>query len=169
MRLEHPFEPVFDSRSRILILGSFPSVRSREEGFYYGHPQNRFWRMLSAVYHEPVPADILSKKHLLLDHQLALWDAAAQCDIEGSKDSSIANAVPTDLSVILTRAWIEFVLCNGQTAAKLYHRLQEPKTGMKALTLPSTSPLNAAWSLERLTEAWGRALHEIRNGNEGQR
>ena len=158
MRITHPFEPVFDSRSRILILGSFPSVKSREEGFYYGHPQNRFWRVLSLVYGTELPTDIPSKKSLLLDHQLALWDAAAQCDIEGSRDSSIENAVPTDLSVILSKSRIECVLCNGQTAAKLYHRLQEPDTGLKAVTLPSTSPLNAAWSLERLIGAWETEL-----------
>ena len=158
MRVEHPFAPVFDSRARILILGSFPSVRSREEGFYYGHPQNRFWRVLAAVYGEDVPADIPSKKRLLTEHQLALWDAAAQCDIEGSRDSSMGNAVPTDLSVILSRAAIRRVLCNGQTAAKLYRRLQEPLTGIPALTLPSTSPLNAAWRMERLVGEWGKAL-----------
>ena len=158
MRIVHPFEPVFDNRSRVLILGSFPSVRSREEGFYYGHPQNRFWRVIAAVYGEAVPADLPAKKRLLIDHQLALWDAAAQCDIEGSRDSSISNTVPTDLSVILDRAEIRRVLCNGQTAAKLYHRYQEPLTGIPAVTLPSTSPLNASWSLDRLTEAWRKAL-----------
>ena len=158
MRLEHPFEPVFDSRSRVLILGSFPSVRSRAEGFYYGHPQNRFWRMLALVYGEETPGDIPSKKRLLLTHQLALWDAAAQCDIEGSLDSSIANAVPTDLNAILKAARITRVLCNGQTAGRLYQRLQQPLTGLPAQILPSTSPLNAAWSLERLAEAWGKAL-----------
>ena len=158
MRLEHPFEPVFDSRSRVLILGSFPSVRSRAEGFYYGHPQNRFWRMLALVYGEETPGDIPSKKRLLLTHQLALWDAAAQCDIEGSLDSSIANAAPTDLNVILKAAHITRVLCNGQTAGRLYQRLQQPLTGLPAQILPSTSPLNAAWSLERLAEAWGKAL-----------
>ena len=158
MRIVHPFEPVFDNRSRVLILGSFPSVRSREEGFYYGHPQNRFWRVIAVVYGEAVPADLPAKKRLLIDHQLALWDAAAQCDIEGSRDSSISNTVPTDLSVILDRAEIRRVLCNGQTAAKLYHRYQEPLTGIPAVTLPSTSPLNAAWSLDRLTEEWRKAL-----------
>ena len=132
MRLEHPFEPVFDSRSRVLILGSFPSVRSRAEGFYYGHPQNRFWRMLALVYGEETPEDIPAKKRLLLTHQLALWDAAAQCDIEGSLDSSIANAVPTDLSVILKAARVTRVLCNGQTAGRLYRRLQQPLTGLPA-------------------------------------
>ena len=158
MRITHPFEPVFDSRSRILILGSFPSVKSREEGFYYGHPQNRFWRVLSLVYGTELPTDIPSKKRLLLEHRLALWDAAAQCDIEGSRDSSIENAVPTDLSVILSKARIECVLCNGQTAGRLYQRLQQPLTGLPPVILPSTSPLNVAWSLERLIGAWETEL-----------
>ena len=119
----HPFAPVFDEHSTILILGSFPSVRSRAEGFYYGHPQNRFWRVLAAVYGEDAPASIDEKKSLLIRHGLALWDAAAQCDIDGSRDSSIRFAVPTDLSIILSRASIRCVLCNGQTAAALYRRL----------------------------------------------
>ena len=160
MRITHPFEPVFDSRSRILILGSFPSVKSREEGFFYGHPQNRFWRMLASVYGEDVPTDIPAKKRILIDHGLALWDAAGQCEIEGSRDSSIRSAVPTDLSIILTNARIERVLCNGQTAGRLYQRLQQPMTGIPAMILPSTSPLNAAWNLERLVDVWGKALKE---------
>ena len=158
MRVSHPFAPVFDCCSRILILGSFPSVRSREEGFYYGHPQNRFWRVIAAVYGEAVPTDGPAKKRLLLDHQLALWDAAAQCDIEGSRDSSIRAAVPTDLSVIFSKACIERVLCNGTTSGVLYRRNQQPLTGLPATVLPSTSPLNAAWKLGRLVETWGKAL-----------
>ena len=151
MKVTHPFRRVFDGRSRILILGSFPSVRSRAEGFYYGHPRNRFWRVLAAVYGEEVPLDIPAKKQILTDHGLALWDAAAQCDIEGSMDSSIRAVVPNNLSVILDAAKIGRVICNGQTAGQLYHRLQEPVTRMPAVVLPSTSPLNAAWCLERLT------------------
>ena len=160
MRITHPFEPVFDSRSRILILGSFPSVKSREQGFFYGHPQNRFWRMLASVYGEDIPTDIPAKKRILVDHKLALWDAAGQCEIEGSRDSSIRSAVPTDLSIILTNARIERVLCNGQTAGRLYQRQQQPMTGIPAIILPSTSPLNAAWSPERLVEVWGKALKQ---------
>ncbi len=161
MTVTHPFEPVFDSHSRILILGSFPSVRSREEGFYYGHPQNRFWRVLAAVLDTETPEGTEQKKRLLLSHGLALWDAAAQCEIEGSKDSSIRAAVPTDLSVITAAAHIRRVVCNGQTAGRLYRRLQQPLTGLPAEVLPSTSPLNAAWSPERLTEAWRAALKTI--------
>ena len=158
MMVVHPFAPVFDEHSTILILGSFPSVRSRAEGFYYGHPQNRFWRVLAAVYGEDAPASTDEKKCLLLRHGLALWDAAAQCDIDGSRDSSIRFAVPTDLSIILSRASIRRVLCNGQTAAALYRRLQQPRTGLPPIVLPSTSPLNAAWTFERLTEAWKEQL-----------
>ena len=158
MRITHPFDPVFDCRSQTLILGSFPSVKSRAEGFYYGHPQNRFWRMLALVYGEDVPSDIPAKKRLLLDHQLALWDTAAQCEIEGSRDSSIRSAVPTDLSIVFAGTGIKRVLCNGQMAGRLYQRLQQPLTGIRAMVLPSTSPLNASWSLERLAEVWGREL-----------
>ena len=160
MRIAHPFEPVYDSRSHILILGSFPSVRSRADGFFYSHPQNRFWRMLAAVYGEDVPTNIPDKKRLLLDHHLALWDAAGQCEIEGSRDSSIRSAVPTDLTVVLTSARIEHVLCNGQTAGLLYQRLQQPLTGIPALILPSTSPLNAACGLDKLIDVWGKALRQ---------
>ncbi len=114
--------------------------------------------MLALVYGEDVPSDIPAKKKLLLDHQLALWDTAAQCEIEGSRDSSIRSAVPTDLSIIFAGAEIKRVLCNGQTAGRLYQHLQQPLTGIQAMVLPSTSPLNASWSLERLAEVWGREL-----------
>ena len=156
--LRHPFEPVYDADARILILGSFPSERSRAEGFYYGHPQNRFWRVLAAVYGETPPAGVPEKKRLLLSHRLALWDAAAACDITGSLDSSIRRPEPTDLSRILAAAPIERVLCNGQTAGRLYRTLQQPLIRLPAEILPSTSPLNAAWTLEKLTDAWRQAL-----------
>ncbi len=158
MTVAHPFAPVFDADSRLLILGSFPSVRSREQGFYYGHPQNRFWRMLALVYGEETPETIDEKTRLLLKHGLALWDAAASCDILGSRDDSIRAAAPTDLSVILSQARIARVLCNGQTAGALYRRLQAPRTGLPALVLPSTSPANAQWPLDRLCAVWKKAL-----------
>ena len=161
MTVSHPFDPVFDSHSRVLILGSFPSVRSREEGFYYGHPQNRFWRVIAAVCHEPLPENVDQKKRLLLAHGIALWDAAASCDIEGSRDSSIRHAVPTALTKILSAADIRSICCNGQTAGKLYQRLQQPLTGIGAVILPSTSPLNAAWSTDRLTMAWKAVLEHM--------
>ncbi len=159
-RREHPFEPVYDARSRILILGSFPSVRSREEGFYYAHPQNRFWRVLARLLDRPEPKSIPEKKRILLDNGIALWDAAGSCEIKGSSDGSISSVIPNDLSPILKKADIKGIYCNGRTAYGIYTASCEPMTGMKAVLLPSTSPANAAWSLDRLTEAWRIILHE---------
>lgn len=150
----HPFPPVFDAHSATLILGSFPSVQSRETGFYYGHPRNRFWTMLSAVYGEPLPVTIADKRQLLLTHHLAIWDVIASCEIDGSADASVRHAVPVDLSVIFRHADIQRVLCNGKLAGTLYARHLKESTGLEAAILPSTSPANAAWSLTRLTETW---------------
>lgn len=156
--LEHPFPPVVDERCCILILGSFPSVRSREDGFFYGHPQNRFWRMLAAVFGEDVPTDVPAKKALLLRHHIALWDVIASCEIKGSSDASVKNAVPVNIRHMTDVAHIERIICNGSLAYKLYQRHLEPITGIKALALPSTSPANAAFSLEKLVSAWQDAL-----------
>ncbi len=150
----HPIAPVFDANSRILILGSFPSVRSREQGFFYGHPQNRFWRVTAAVFHAQTPLTVAEKRAFLLQNGIALWDVIAQCEIVGSSDSSIRNAIPNDLSVILDAALIGAIFVNGGTAAKYYDRYQLPRTHRNAVRLPSTSPANAAWSMERLTAAW---------------
>lgn len=150
----HGFEPVYDENSRILILGSLPSVKSREQGFYYGHPQNRFWAVTAAVFGQPVPAGIPEKKAFLLRCGIALWDVIAECDIIGSSDASIKNAVATYLSRILSAAPIEAIYANGGTAEKLYIRHQQPQTHRPVIRLPSTSPANAAWSIERLTEEW---------------
>ena len=158
----HGFAPVFDERSRVLVLGSFPSVLSRAHDFYYGNPQNRFWRVVASVVGEGVPEldDVAGKRSLLLRHGIALTDVVFSCDIKGSSDSSIRDVVPMDLSGLLATAQIKAVLCNGGTAGRLYHRWLEPVVGLAAEVLPSTSPANAAWSLERLTERWGRALRE---------
>lgn len=150
----HPIQPVYNKYSRILILGSFPSVKSREEGFFYGHPQNRFWRVLAAVFQEQVPRTIEEKRAFLLQNRIAVWDVIASCDIEGSSDSSIKNVVPNNLEQILHTAPIETVYVNGKKAQQLYIRYLEPETGRKAVCLPSTSPANAAWSLDRLIEVW---------------
>lgn len=150
----HPFEPVFDRDSRILILGSLPSVRSRENRFYYGHPQNRFWRVLAAVFAEPTPETIDEKTAMLLRNGVALWDAVAECDVVGSSDASIRNVRPTDLARIFAFCRIETVYANGRTAAKYYDRYQKPLYGRPIVTLPSTSPANAAWPPERLIDAW---------------
>lgn len=152
--IEHPISHIYDENSEILILGSFPSVKSRDEGFFYGHPQNRFWKVVSMVYGEDVPKTIPEKKSFLLRNHIALWDVIGSCDIEGSADSSIRNVSANDLSVILNHAEIRQIYVNGQTAYKYYRKYSEKATGRSAVCLPSTSPANAAWSLERLTEAW---------------
>lgn len=153
-KVEHPFPPVVGAHSRILILGSFPSVASREEGFFYGHPRNRFWPMLANIFADEIPITVPDKQALLLHHHLALWDVIASCRIEGSADSSIRDAVPVDIRRVLDTAPIESILCNGALSGKLYRQHLQTITGMEAIVLPSTSPANAAWSLSRLTEAW---------------
>lgn len=158
----HPIPPVFDSASRILILGSFPSVKSREGHFFYHHPQNRFWKTLAGVLDVPVPDTIDEKKTFLLSHRIALWDVIASCSIEGSSDSSIRDVVPNDLSVILSTADIRAIFCNGKTSWNYYRKYQEAVTGIPAVSLPSTSPANAAWSLEKLKGAWNVILPYIR-------
>lgn len=192
--LTHGFGPLFNEDSEILILGSFPSVKSREQAFFYGHPQNRFWKIISAVFGETVPGtgspakkdgrpgmdgpsrsggrpeagsdsgeDVLqetiaAKKALILRHHLALYDVIEECEIMGSADSSIRNVVPADLRPILQGSKVERIFVNGKTAGKYYEKYLEPVTGIRAGVLPSSSPANAAWSLEMLTEAWGQAL-----------
>ena len=153
-RLEHPFGPLFDRNSRILILGSFPSVKSREQQFFYGHPQNRFWKVVAAVFGETVPATIEEKKKLILGHRLALWDSIASCVITGSSDASIRDVRPNDLRIILDHCGIRRICCNGRKSWEMYERYIRPETGREALCLPSTSPANAQWSLEKLTAAW---------------
>ena len=148
----HPIAPVFNENSKVLILGSFPSVKSREEAFFYGHPQNRFWRVLAAVCGCAVPETVEEKKTLLLQHGIALWDVIASCDITGSADSSIKNVTANDLSVILSNADIRRIYLNGKATEKIFNKYQ--KCGIPAICLPSTSPANAAWSLEKLIGKW---------------
>lgn len=150
----HPIPPLFREDARILILGSFPSVKSREAAFFYGHPQNRFWRVLAEVFEDAVPADVPQKKAFLLRHQVAVWDVIHSCTIRGSSDASIRDVVPNDLTRILDHAQIRQIYVNGRTAEKMYKKYIEPSIGRSAICLPSTSPANAAWSLERLTDAW---------------
>ena len=150
----HPIPPVYDADSRVLILGSFPSVKSREEAFFYGHPQNRFWRVLAAVYEEAVPQTVEEKKAFLLRNRIALWDVIASCEIEGSADSSIKGVVANDVSRILDVAEIQEIYVNGKAAETYYHRHLRQKLGRDAVCLPSTSPANAAWTLERLIAQW---------------
>lgn len=187
--LIHPIPPLYDETSRVLILGSFPSPKSREAHFFYGHPQNRFWKVMARVldWHGesggcptgsssegscpadcPVPADgpvpavcpvfvpssTEEKRAMLLSNHIALWDTIASCEITGASDSSITNVTPNDLSPILETAKIRAVFCNGAASHKLYMKYIFPVTGREAVKLPSTSPANAAWSVDRLTAAW---------------
>lgn len=154
MKIEHTFEPVFDRRSRILILGTFPSVKSRENNFYYGHPQNRFWRVMAAVLSCPLPVTVQEKKEMLLEHRIALWDVVQSCEIEGSSDSSIRNVVPNRLETVTQSASIERIYANGNTAGKLYTRYCRDSLNTDITILPSTSPANAAFGLQRLIAAW---------------
>lgn len=151
--VKHEFNPIFDENSEILILGTLPSVKSREQNFYYGHPQNRFWKVIAALTNRPLPQTIEEKKRLLLENRIAVWDVIAECEIVGSSDSSIRNAVPNDLHQILDAAQIQHIYTNGGTAKRLYEKFQKdlavPMTG-----LPSTSPANAAFTMDRLLEKW---------------
>ena len=172
--IEHGFEPVFDEHSRVLVLGSFPSVLSRANAFYYGNPQNRFWRVMAACLGATVPpnegeplsnsglatldASITVKRAMLLSGGVALWDVIESCDIRGSSDASIKNVVPAHIERITDAAPIEVVICNGGTAGRLYKRYLQERTGLPAVALPSTSPANAAWRLERLVERWREAV-----------
>ena len=150
----HPIPPLYNAQSNILILGSFPSVKSREGCFFYHHPQNRFWKVLAAVLKEPVPETIEQKTDFLLRNHIAVWDVIASCTIEGSSDSSIKNVVPTDLEKIIRSADIRQIFCNGGTSHQYYRKYQEKTTGRSAIRLPSTSPANAAWSVARLELEW---------------
>ena len=150
----HTFEPVFNKDSKILILGSFPSVKSRENNFYYGHPQNRFWKVLAKIFEEEVPETIEDKKSFLFEHHIAVWDVIESCTIIGSSDSSIKDVVVNDFSKVLENSAIERIYVNGGKAYELYRKYAEKQTGVKAVKLPSTSPANAAWSVDRLCEVW---------------
>lgn len=154
----HPFPPLYSAESRVLILGSFPSVKSREAAFFYGHPQNRFWRVLAALFGADTPCSVEEKTALVLRNRLALWDTIGSCEIAGSSDASIRAVVPNDLRPILAEADIRAIFCNGGTSYRWYNRLLRDPLGWEATLLPSTSPANAAWSVERLTAAWGKAI-----------
>ena len=155
----HPIPPLYDADSSILILGSFPSVKSREAMFFYGHPQNRFWPLLARLFDEPVPQSIPEKRELALRHNIALWDSIHSCTISGSSDSSIRDVVPNDLSVILDNSRVERIFCNGATSHRLYMKYIFPLTGIEAVKLPSTSPANAAFGMDRLVDKWKEILY----------
>lgn len=157
----HNIEPVYAGDSRVLILGSFPSVRSRADGFFYAHPQNRFWRVLAALFVSAVPQSVEEKKALLYAQRLALWDVCARCSVSGSGDASIRDVLPNDISALLKKTQVRAIFANGATAASLYRRLLEPVTGMPAVALPSTSAANASYRLEKLVESWGCVRDEL--------
>ena len=152
--ITHPFPPLYNQDSKILILGSFPSVKSREQNFFYGHPQNRFWKVTSHIFNSPTPLTIEEKKNFLLKNNIALWDVLASCEITGSSDSSIKNAVANDISQIICNSKIEKIFVNGKTAEKYYNKYIKPQIKQSAICLPSTSPANAAWTFEKLAESW---------------
>lgn len=161
-KLTHTFGPFYDRESRYLFLGSFPSVKSREEGFFYGHPRNRFWKVIAAVFEDEAPETVEEKKAFLTKHHIALYDVIESCTIQGSSDSSIRDAVVTDLGPILETGRIgSRIFVNGGKAYDLYCRHTLPATGIPAVKLPSTSPANAAWSLEKLTKAWKEAVLSV--------
>ncbi|MBO7613112.1 MAG: DNA-deoxyinosine glycosylase [Treponema sp.] len=156
--MQHPIPPVYDSNSKILILGSFPSVKSREAGFFYGHPQNRFWKVLAALLKDSLPLTLEEKRAFLILHGIALWDVIASCSITGSSDASIKDVVPNDISHILSAAQVAQVFTNGKTADSLYKKYLLPQTKRESICLPSTSPANAAWTFEKLCAKWKKIL-----------
>ena len=151
---QHPIAPIYNENSKVLILGSFPSVKSREQMFFYGHPQNRFWKVISAVMSADTPNTIDEKISFLYTKHIALWDVIAFCDITGSSDSSIKNVVANDLTEILKKADIKQIFVNGKTAQRYYNKYIRNTIGREAICLPSTSPANAGWNMDKLIEAW---------------
>ncbi|MDD7362566.1 MAG: DNA-deoxyinosine glycosylase [Peptoniphilus sp.] len=154
----HPLKPLYDEKSKVLILGSFPSVKTREYGFFYGHPQNRFWPMMEKLFDETLSRDIGERREFLLRHRLAVFDSIFQCDIVGSSDASIKNVVPSNLSEIVEKADIRRVFCNGATSYKYYKKYHEKALGLAGVKLPSTSPANARYRLDDLMEEWVQIL-----------
>lgn len=159
----HPFGPLYDTESKILILGSLPSAKSREQHFFYGHPQNRYWPLIAKLLGESKPETIEEKKQMVLRHHIAMWDTIYSCEIIGASDSSIRNVVPTDLKAVVKNSKIKHVFCNGKTSGNYYHKYQEKELGIPAIVLPSTSPANAAWNMQRLEESWKQILDVIEN------
>lgn len=156
--IKHTFEPVCDKNSKILILGTFPSVKSRENNFYYGHPQNRFWKVIAGITGSSVPETIEKKKELLLENHIAIWDVIESCTITGSSDSSIKDVTVNDIGALIEDSHICAIYGNGAKACELYDRYVKEQTGIEIVKLPSTSPANAAFRLERLCEEWGKYI-----------
>lgn len=158
IKVEHTFPPVYDKESEVLILGSFPSVKSRESQFYYGHPQNRFWKVMAQITGSSLPVTIEEKKKMLLKHHIAVWDVIRSCSIIGSSDSSIRDVVVNDFSELLEKAKIRKIYANGGKAYELYMKYAYQQTGREIEKLPSTSPANAAYQMERLCMEWRRIV-----------
>lgn len=154
-KVYHPFEPVYDKNSTMLILGSFPSIKSREINFYYGHPQNRFWKILENIFNEKIENNTESKIEFLLKNNIALWDTIKECNIVSSSDSSIKNALPNDINIIVKNSNIKAIFCNGNTSYKLFKKyFKDTFKGIDIICLPSSSPANAKFSLENLINVW---------------
>lgn len=151
---KHTIPAFYNSDSQILILGSFPSIKSREEGFYYAHPKNRFWQVLSAIFKEEISSEIKNKKQFLKKHKIALFDVCASCEIKASKDATITNVIPNDIGLLLKNSQINKIYVNGNTAYKYYNKLIKNEIGREAILLPSTSPANAKMKLEDLISAY---------------
>ncbi len=152
--LEHTFNPVWNENSKVLVLGTFPSIKSREYGFYYGHPQNRFWKVAAAITGQNLPVTIKDKKELLLGSGIAVWDVIAKCSIKGSSDSSIKDVTVNNIKSLLSGSNIHRIYANGAKAYELYMKYSYEKTGKEIMRLPSTSPANAVYTLEKLIKAW---------------
>ena len=161
----HNIDPVYDKKSEILILGSFPSVKSRQIRFFYGHPQNRFWKIMAAVYEDEVPESIEDKKSFLLRHRVAVWDVIESCEIKGSSDSSISNVKVNDVNRIIKNSRITRIFVNGRTAEKYYKKYLEKSIGLKAIVLESSSPANARYSLSDLIDDWKEKIKEDSNND----
>lgn len=157
-QVTHTFPALFDADCKILILGSVPSVKSREQNFYYGHPQNRFWKILAACFNAPLPTTIEEKTAFAKAHGIALYDVVERCLIIGSSDASIQDVVPTDLSIILNETGNIPIFGNGAAACKLYGKYQEKSVGYPIIPLPSSSPANAAWTLDKLISTWSGTI-----------
>lgn len=162
-KVKHLLEPVYDTNSRILILGTFPSVKSREAKFYYKHPRNRFWKVIAEIVGNKECETIEEMKKMLIDNKIAVWDVIDSCEITGSSDASIKNVVPADLSIILDNANIKKIYANGDKAFKLYMKYSYPITKRDIIKLPSTSPANATFSLEKLVENWGQIKYFLQD------
>lgn len=159
--ITHGFGPVFDGESRVLILGTMPSPKSREQQFYYAHPQNRFWKVLAVLFGEEIPIGTEERRNFALRHHLALWDVLSECDITGASDSSIRNPVPSDLSTVLKEAPIRAIFTTGKTADRFYRKFFAGTIALPEFCLPSTSPANAACSFSVLTEEYQKILEYL--------